>query len=201
MKNPIPKYSIIPFAIILSINTIAYFVTPMITESMHHYDMSCFVDDAIPFLPIFVIPYALAYVQWFVGYLAIANVSKEHCYKIFTGEAIAKTIVCICFLVIPATMPRPEVVGSDIFSQAVRVLYDIDKPINLFPSIHCLESYVCIRGAMNTHYSRTYKVIMAISTALVFMSTVFTKQHVFVDMLGAVIVVEFGLFVARKIYK
>ena len=75
----------------------------------------------------------------------------------------------------------------------------MDAPDNLFPSIHCLESYVCFRGALYTKKVPVwYKYVMLISTVLVFASTVLVKQHVLVDMLGAVLAVEFGLFVSKK---
>ncbi|CCY70604.1 uncharacterized protein BN508_01112 [Eubacterium sp. CAG:161] len=84
------------------------------------------------------------------------------------------------------------------------LIYTLDSPDNLFPSIHCLESWVCFRGAMRCKkVGKVYKVIMLILALLVFASTVMVKQHVFVDIIGAILVVEIGLALAKRlnIYK
>lgn len=43
-----------------------------------------------------------------------------------------------------------------------------------------------------------YKTMMFISAILVFASTLMVKQHVFLDVIAGVIVVEIGLFLSRK---
>ena len=45
-----------------------------------------------------------------------------------------------------------------------------------------------------------YKIGMFIFTLLVCMSTVFVKQHVFIDIIGGILVVEFGLFLTSKFH-
>lgn len=200
IRRLIPKYAILPLAGMLLLNFFTYNITPIWTQKMHHYSMETGLDEALPFLPVFVIPYILAFSQWILGYLAIARTDKQYCYRVISGEIIAKFLVCICFILLPTTMQRAEITGTDICSRLVAFIYRTDTATNLFPSIHCLESWICYRGAHNRKYfSRAYETGMLVMTILVFLSTVFIKQHVVLDMVSAVAVCEIGLFVSGRL--
>lgn len=112
-------------------------------------------DDLIPFVPIFVIPYILAYAQWIIGYFCIARTDEKYCKKIFYSEIAAKLMVCILFVLVPTTMERASLNRS--------------------------------------YFSKRYAKIMGFSTILVMLSTVFIKQHVIWDVIGAIVVSEIGL--------
>ncbi len=200
------KYSWGLLILALSLNMLAYYGTRAILEPTKYYDFSTDLDHSLPFLKIFIIPYVVAYVQWISGYILIARAGQAHCYYYMTGEIIAKTM-CLMFFVFLPTMvtyrpelDSPELAGNDIFSILTRYIFDRDEPNNLFPSIHCLESYVVSRSAtVNKKLPISVKVIMWVFSILVFMSTVLLKQHFIVDFFGAVAVVEIGLFVSRHI--
>lgn len=198
-KKILPSYSYIPLAVMLAFNCVAYFGTRLFTTNITHYSMYTFIDDIIPFCPAFISIYILAYVQWLVGYILIA---RENIYVfkwIVVGELIAKAIAFLCFIFIPTTISRPEITGTDIWSRLTHFIYITDAPNNLFPSIHCLESYVCFRGALYLKKpNKMYKYISLIFTLLVFASTVFVKQHVVLDIIGAICAVEIGMFISRK---
>lgn len=194
MKRLIPRYAIWPIICMLGINFFTYSITPIWTRRLYHHSMMTVYDDLIPFLPIFVIPYILAYVQWIVGFLLITRTDEKYCKKIFYGEIAAKLIVCLLFVLVPTTMERATITESGICADIVAFIYKIDQPMNLFPSIHCLESWICFRGSLNRKYfSIRYAKIMGLATILVMLSTVFIKQHVILDAVGAIIVAEIGL--------
>lgn len=195
----IPKYSQIPLILLLGFNCVTYFGTRFFTQGMEHHNISTPLDNALPLVPEFILFYLLAYVQWIVGYIVIARESREVCYEIFTAELLAKLACLVCFLVFPTTLDRPEITGGGIFNYLTALIYSADAPDNLFPSIHCLESWVCFRGAV---YAKKmpgwYKWVMLFFSLGVFASTVLVKQHVIYDMFGAVAFVELGLFVTRR---
>lgn len=200
LKKIIPRYAVFPIAAALVLNYMAYFVTRLFTTDMVHHTMNIFLDDWIPLCKPFIVVYILAYVQWIVGYISIAREGKNFCYSFFTGEMIAKFICMLFFVIYPTMMVRPEIVGDGIFDQLTRLIYASDQPDNLFPSIHCLESWFCMRAAFKQHkVSYGYRVGMLIMSILVFLSVVFVKQHVVLDFFGAVVVAEFGLWVSGKI--
>ena len=198
LKN-IPKYIWIPLISVLVMNTITYFCTRIITQHMFHFNISTAIDEKVPFIPGFVVFYILAYLQWIIGFLLIALESKKVCYEVLTGEMIAKFCCMVCFVVFPTTLVRPEVDGKGIWEYLVALIYRMDAADNLFPSIHCLESWICFRGAFHMKKPPVwYKWIMLVFSLGVFASTVCIKQHVVIDMAGAIAVAELGLFLSRK---
>ncbi|MBE5905484.1 MAG: phosphatidic acid phosphatase [Lachnospiraceae bacterium] len=198
MWKIIPKYSVVPLATMLIMNWITYFATRFFTTDMHHHVMATALDDMIPFTPWFVFIYLLAFAQWVGCYLLIARDSKQLCYRVCTGEIIAKGICLVAFIVFPTTILRPEVVGNGLAEQLTRLVYEMDAPDNLFPSIHCLESWACFRGCMRLEkMPKWFGYSMLVFSLLVFASTVFLKQHVVWDMIGAVAAVEIGFWIAK----
>ncbi len=201
IKKLIPDYAVIPITLMLVLNAVAFWGTRLITDKMTHYDLSGIMDYHIPFIPIFIIPYVLAYAQWIVGYIVIAGQGEEYCNRVMGGEIISKLIVGIIFIMFPTIMLREQVLGTGIFSRAVDLLYKLDAPTNLFPSIHCLESYICMKSALEIKgVDKKYRITMVVMSLLVFMSTVFIKQHVILDFFGAVIVAEAGRLFMEFLY-
>ncbi|SFG20699.1 hypothetical protein [Oribacterium sp. WCC10] len=189
----IPNYAYAPLLMMFLVNILVYFGTRLFTEKLVHHDISLWLDYKLPFLPVFVIPYILSYIQWIIGYIQIARVGQRYSLKVFTGEIISKLMVCLFFIFFPTTMRRVTVEGMDIFSRLVSLIYRLDAPTNLFPSIHCLESYICMRAALEIKsFGKGYKLMMVIMSMLVFLSTLFIKQHVILDFFGAVLVAEAG---------
>lgn len=195
----LPRYAFVPLIGCILINAITYFGTRIITTDMYHYDFSIGLDDMIPFTPFMITFYILAYVSWFVGFVVIGRESRKVCYEVCVAEQIAKLMCLIAFIAIPSTIIRPEVVGNGLFEWLTKLIYQLDSADNLLPSIHCLENWVCFRGAMRCKKVGTgYRIIMFISAILVFASTLMVKQHVFLDVVAAIAVVEIGLFIAKK---
>ncbi len=197
----IPKYAYIPLLLAMLMNFIAYYCTPLITNSMTHYDASVFVDNNIPFFPVFIVFYIFAFIQWVVGYIMIARESKSVCYYVIFADIVAKIMCLFFFVVFPTTIERPVVSSDNLLLSLTNFIYQLDAPINLFPSIHCLESWICFRGSLHLKkVPRWYKYFMFITTVLVCLSTVFVKQHVIVDVIGGIMVAEIGLMIMKKFY-
>lgn len=198
----IPGYSIFPLLTLVIINFAVYNGTRLLTDEMHHYDFSLVVDKHISLMPVFVVPYLLAYVQWIAGYILISRVGKDFCYQYIGGEIFAKVMVGIIFVLIPTTMRRPEILVNNYWMKMVDLIYKIDPPTNLFPSVHCMESWICFRACLKMKSVRkSIKIFVGILTFTIFLSTVFMKQHVVVDIIGGVLIAEAGLFLGRIIWK
>lgn len=148
------------------------------------------VDDYIPFLEVFVIPYFLwfLYVSLVVLFFFFRN--KEDYYRactfLFTGMTI--------FLIISTLWPngqhlRPAVMPRDnIFTQMVAGLYQTDTPTNLWPSIHVYNSLGAHIAIMRSKAFADRKLIRLGSlllSASIVLSTMFIKQHSVFDVLTA----------------
>lgn len=200
-KKLIPSYAVVPLILVLLVNCLTYFGTRPFTQHLLHHNMKIFLDDWIPFCPEFISIYILSYVFWVVGFILIARENKQICYRFLSAEIIAKLVCLFFFIVYPTTLARPVLEGNlGFWEQLTKLIYDHDAANNLFPSIHCLESWICFRGAMYLKkVPKWYLPFSFIAAILVFLSTVFVKQHVVIDIIGAVFVVEIGIFITGKL--
>ena len=189
------KYLILAFGM----NMAVYYIAPWINQGRRHYVMALPLDEALPLVCAFIAIYLLAYLQWGISYLMIAREGEGYCRQVVLGDVLAKVITLAIFLAIPTTMTRPEIAGGGLFEKLTALIYRIDRPENLFPSIHCLESWLACRiGFQLKGVPAWYKWVCLVFSLLVFASTLLVKQHVAVDVLGGIVVAEAGLFISGK---
>ena len=152
--------------------------------------VSCSLDELIPFVPVFVVPY----VVWFP---LIAIVLVLLCFSdrgdfvrtimlIYTGMFVAMAL----YIVYPHGQPlRPAVMEDDFFSNIVkRAIYANDTNTNCCPSIHVLNQLAIHIGLCKSKLfkdRRGWKFASLILTILICASTVFTKQHSIIDIILA----------------
>ena len=164
IEKILPGYSVLPLILAVSINMLVYFGTSQLRDYLTFHTITTALDEWIPFVAPFILFYVLAYIQWIANYLLVAREGKEFCYRIVYGDVAAKVICLLFFLFFPTTLARPEVTGSGFCNDLVRFIYRMDAPVNLFPSIHCLESWCCIHAAF------------AMKKPLFLFDTIFTKK-------------------------
>ncbi len=198
-KHLIPVYGIVPIALALIWNTLAYNGGRWIASGRYHYHMETVLDDKIPFVPWAVIIYFGCYLFWAVNYILIARQDKESVYRFFTADALSR-IVCFGFYVLfPTTNTRPEIVADGFWNQIVLCLYSIDAADNLFPSIHCLVSWFCFLGIRGRkEIPKWYQYLSAGIAVCVFLSTLTTKQHVLWDVAGGVLLAELCFWLGKR---
>lgn len=148
------------------------------------------VDEQIPFIEYFIVPYLLWFVFIIAAFLYFFFTDVPGFYKMarfmFTGMTI--------FLIISTIFPngqdlRPVVFERDnIFVDLVRALYRADTCTNVFPSLHVFNSLsVCI-AVYNSSELRKHRAVCTgayVLAALIILATVFLKQHSILDVLGA----------------
>lgn len=205
--NIVPLYGLVPLLLTPAFNMLIYFGTKPITYLMKSHDVTIFVDNYIPQIQWWMIIYVLAYVVWIVGFILLAREEKDVCFEIFAAENLAKIICFIVFMAYPTTMAVPELKGSGFVRWLSDLVYFLDdsynNPSHLLPSIHCLESWILFRAALRSkirNYKYGYIFVIYSFTAAVAIcaSTVFVKQHVILDVIAGILVVEFGLFMSKK---
>ncbi len=199
----LPLHGWIAVIIMVAVHVMVFNGSRIFTRMLEHHNFTTAFDYRIPFVKEFVIIYIpIAYFQWVYGFYIAAREKKTICARIFAAEIIAKLLCLACFVIIPTTMRRATVHGSDFLSDAVMMVYRLDTADNLFPSVHCLESYILMRTVLWLEKApKWYKWITVPISILVMLSTVFMKQHVILDVIAAIVVVETGIFVAKLIYR
>lgn len=198
----IPQYARWPLLTVLFFNFFVYYTPKFLVSSERLHYLSSPLDDALPRIPVMILVYVLAFLQWGFGYIIIARDSKERCYRILTGELIAKAIAYAIFLIYPTAIRHEPVEVTELSTWILAFIYMADEPaINLFPSVHCLESWLCFRGAIGLKkMPRWYTWFQLGFTLLVFAAVLLVKQHIWPDILGGVAVAELGVLLSRLLH-
>ena len=200
LEKIMPRYTWLPVSLVLLTNLLSFYGSALLNLHRTHYNLATALDAHIPLAPFFVLFYVLAYVQWVVGFCLIARESRAVCYRLIAGEILAKLCCMVIFLILPTAMERPEITGGGVWNALLRLVYRLDRPVTLFPSIHCLESWFCFRGALYLKKPpRWYPWLSLVMTLLVCASTVLVKQHLAVDIPSALLVAELGLWLSRRL--
>ena len=206
MKKIIAKifspWGLVPLIMALLCNFAVYSGCNALTRNWNLRSLAIPLDKQIPLIPWTIVIYFGCYIFWIIGYLYNAAMDKRHCYRFLMADWLAKAVCFICYVVYPTTNTRPEIVGSDIWAQLMRFLYSMDAADNLFPSIHCLVSWLCyigIRG--NKKVPQWIRTTFCICAIAVFISTLTTKQHVIYDVVAGVALVEVTYRVSKLIVK
>jgi len=197
IRKIIPDYAHLPLISCAITQVLAYIVTKYI-HIADFVDISLPLDHRIPLRAGWVVIYILSYVYWAVGYVAIARVSRDKCRKLIVADIVCKVVCALFFIFMPVTIDRPEITGNGIFDMLMRLIYTLDTPENLFPSMHCLFSWLVARELMDIkEYGLWVKAAAVVVSILVFISTLFTRQHYIMDIAGGVAAAELGILVAR----
>jgi len=177
---------LLPLAAVLW-NQAVYYSGSLIARDFQHHNWTTALDRATPFLPWTVSVYFFCYLFWAIAYILYARQEKREAYRFFFADFLAKAVCLVCFILLPTTNIRPSVTGEGLWNVAMRFLYRIDAPVNLFPSIHCLVSWLCWAGVRNQrNLPRWYRWFSFGLAAAVCVSTLTTKQHVIWDVAGGV---------------
>ena len=178
-------------------NVVFYNAAKLLNRGLPHIDMTSTLDLRIPFLPWTAIPYLSCFVFWFIGFVLIAAGDRETSDRLFSGHLAALVLCFALFLLVPTTNLRPAVHGSGFGAWVMRLVYAADTPGNLFPSIHCLTSWLCWVGV---HKRRELPFPVRLGFFLVvlmtFVTVLTTRQHVLADVAAGVLVGELGRLIA-----
>lgn len=167
------------------------------------------IDDAIPIISVFIIPYIWSYAFWAMGPVAVYKCEEKHYKDFMAGVIVALVLGMIALAVAPTYMDRNaehlyDIRTGDIFEKMRLFWYTLDGETiayNLLPSFHCLNSTLCYLGVMGRKelplWFRIYSFVMAILT---YVATVCVKQHYFLDIFAGIAVAVIGYAVAKKFH-
>ena len=195
MKNLLKKIEKKPLLISVGLvlfQTILFFFIILIVNNPHV--VGNYIDTKIPFINVFIIPYCIWYVMIFAIPYYYYKVDKNTLVKYIISYMTCALIATIIFFVYPTTVVRAEIpVDKNIFNMITRLIYFTDTPaINCFPSLHCAISMLFILTITYQKDTKVkYRLLVIIISILIMMSTLFVKQHVFIDLVSGDILMIF----------
>lgn len=185
---------------ICALTQLATYYIPMIFGRDTVRTLTSALDERIPFIPGFVFIYVAAFVFWVVCFLRVFSQNLYIAKRLVLADSLAKLVCVLCFCLFPCTLKQPAAEEMRGFGAwALKIVYFFDKPTNLLPSMHCHASWLCLRSYLSRHndgFSRGSKVFVVIFAVLICAATLFTKQHVVIDVVTGIAVADVMWIVA-----
>jgi len=204
LRKQIPEYALVPLGVMLLLSFVVYEGASLIARNQKCFDLTLKIDEMIPLISWTAVIYLGCYLFWIVNYILSCRRSKKAADTFMIAEIMGEIICFICFIFFPCTLVRPEVSGNGFFDQLIKLIYSVDYPVNLLPSLHCFASWMCYLGIKDdVSISKGYKIFSAIFAIMVCVSTLTTKQHVFVDTISGVLLAQicYQITVKLQLYK
>lgn len=166
-----------------------YLLEKKVTLYTGYHVISSPIDDHIPFVEYFIVPYIL----WF-GFIGVVFAyfflfDKEGFYKFSCMTYIGMTVFLIISTVFPNGLElRPYFFDrQNVFTDLVATLYMTDTPTNVFPSLHVFNTLAACVAIAHSDRLRKRKILCAAAytlSVLIILATMFLKQHSVVDVIG-----------------
>ncbi|HEX7706359.1 MAG TPA: phosphatase PAP2 family protein [Thermoanaerobaculia bacterium] len=189
----------VPLSMVVLVSLVPlYIFIPELYPPDARYAPELALDRAIPLIPSWALIYGALYL--FLILLPIFVVRQEDLIRrtVYACLLCWITAYLFFFVLYPTEAPRPErVIGDGFAVWGLRNLYGADPPYNCFPSLHVAHSFVSALACTRVH--RRLGIIASVFAALVAASTLFTRQHYVVDVVGGVVLaaVAYGIFLHR----
>ncbi|MFT3891770.1 MAG: phosphatase PAP2 family protein [Anaerolineales bacterium] len=139
--------------------------------------------DIFPILPVWVVPYVLCMPLWLVGIFYATFKMEDRLFRAFLASFFLASLSAVSvFVFFPTYVKAATFPSKDIFSILLQSIHTGAGRYDAFPSGH-----VYITALLAFFYSRwypKYRYLWAAIAVIVSLSTIFTGQHYFLDVLG-----------------
>lgn len=153
-------------------------------RSCTYHPVESFLDEFIPFIPQFIIPYFFWFVYLIGGLIYFFFKDVDAFKRCMWFIIITYSVTSLVYFIYPTSQNlRPVIDGGGIFEAIVGGLYVFDTNTNVCPSIHVLGSMAICFSFFKTDSVKS-KLLMAVNLIiclLISFSTVFLKQHSIID--------------------
>jgi membrane-associated phospholipid phosphatase len=156
------------------------------------------LDELIPIIAGWSIPYILWMVSWF--WLSLWAVLKmpENLVKTYWTATLIVILSAMCvYILFPTYVDRSTVQGNGFEADVLRWIYAQDGLYNAFPSGHIYLATLTCLFYSRWHPQSTW--FWAIILLVVCCSTLFTGQHYILDVVGGLIFALSGTYLARRL--
>ena len=184
-----PEYRHLRYLLFWPVYLASFAILERVWIHPYYHPVHCALDDMIPFCEYFLIPYLLWFAELFFIQLYTLLFDTDE-FKRFIRFLIAAFMGTIVIYMIYPTCQEMRVTDfprENIFTDIVRWLYGFDTNTNVCPSLHVIGA---IAAAVSVWHAKGLdktwiRAAVIILTVLISLSTVFLKQHSFVDVMAA----------------
>jgi len=200
MKNKIKDLPYLLFLLVMPVLGLIYKI--LNNNPREAVILSTDLDDKIPFLPVFIIPYIIWY-AFILGYLVYFWYKDTRVYlKTLTLIVIGELVCFVIYFFFQTTVPRPNLVANGVLIELVGMIYSHDQPYNAFPSIHVLTTFAIILGNINIRNKHIiHSIFVPVMGSLIIISTLFVKQHYILDMFASMFLTSFIYGVVFELFE
>ncbi len=141
------------------------------------------LDHLIPFWAVWILPYLSAIIAWNGALLLVTFKADDELFLIFVTTWLTNCVIGFSiFFLFPNYMVRPEITGTGWADQLVRLIYANDRTYNAFPSMHIwmTTTVALVLG----RWRPKWRWLLWAYWLIVAASTLFTKQHWILDIVG-----------------
>ncbi len=164
------------------------------------------IDDAIPLVSVFIIPYVWAYAFWGMAPMAVSKCKLDHFLNYMATYLVACLLGAAVLTFAPTYMDRVAEglfdTGGGFLGDLRRFWYGLDggkMAYNLFPSFHCINSTVSYLGVCRRkEIPLWFRIYSLVTSVCIFASTLFVKQHFFPDVISGIAIAVVAYLVCMK---
>lgn len=146
--------------------------------------------------------------RWSLVYLSLFLAAILPVFVVHQQELVRRTILGFlmvwllsfaCFLAYPTIGPRPDkIIGEGFQVWALKEIYSSDVRYNCFPSLHVAQCFLAASASYRVH--RGVGMVAGVWAFLVGMSTVYTKQHYVLDVIGGMLLASAAYVLILRTY-
>lgn len=175
----------------------AYFAIAEINHNRTLHMPAIAVDSAVSLQPGWMVVYGSLYVFVLLPLLVVRD---EQLFRRTLQAWVTVLIVAyVGFLVYPTVAPRPARVLAEGFAAwSLQLNYALDSRYNCFPSLHVAHSFVSALASYRVH--RGVGIAAVVWASLIGVSTLYTKQHYALDVIGGALVAYIAYVVFLRSY-
>ena len=192
------SYAILPFFIFVATLLITYFGNQL----LYNYGGEFFqgsdwpllpLDAEIPYISWFVYFYFLTFPLGIITFFYLAYVNKKSFYNMFVTLMISFIISGIIYFFAQSVFTKPEITVDSFTDRLVVWTWGSTNPVNCFPSQHCFMAFAIMSACLVDKSSErkmniVFKIVAFICAFMIVLSTVFIKQHFFMDIISSFVI-------------
>lgn len=154
-------------------------------ETLPTRDLTLGLDRMIPVAAVFIWPYVLCYIFPFLPLFLLKDWHRFN--RAILAVILANLTAFVIYFVLPVSYPRPELGGS-LSDFVLRWEQDLDfRPgANKLPSLHVVFAWIVFIVCRKQGLKKTTQFLILTGSMLISISTLFTKQHIILDVVFGV---------------